>query len=346
MASKGIRVLSSFLLFLAVLCTASHAREITDMAGRRVIVPDTIKKVCTDYTIMMYLVYAMDPFLLGGFSAPPAEQRQELLHPHVRKLPLVQGFFGRSARTNMEALYMVKPDVVIAEIWNIDQNAPSEEMLAKLGIPVIYVKLDTTDDYPAAFLFLGKLLGREKRARALAAYGERVLKETARIVAEIPQTKRPRVYYGEGATGLFTECHTSFHTELIELAGATNVHRCDKGGFKVIGRAPVSLEQVLRYDPEVIIAAEPSFYKNVLKDSRWRNVKAVRTGRVYLTPKMLFNWFDRPPSFMRLLGVRWLVYCLYPDSFRIDMVKEAQEFYRLFLDLEIPETAMRKAMYP
>jgi iron complex transport system substrate-binding protein len=345
--SGYIKTLLLLILFFAVSCTVSYAREITDMAGRKVIVPDRIRKVCTDWPIMMYLVYAVDPTLLAGINAPLTRQEQQYLHPHVLKLPVVGGFFGQSATTSMEAFLKAKPDVVIAEMWgNMALNAESEKMLDKLGIPVVYVKIDTTDDYPAAFLFLGNLFGKEKRARMLADYGKDTLKEIAHIVKTIPRAKVPRVYYAEGVTGLFTECHTSFHAELIELAGATNVHHCTNGGFKVKGMEAVSLEQVLLYDPEVIIAAEPSFYKSVLRDSRWQNIRAIKTRRVYLVPRILFNWFDRPPSFMRLLGTRWIAHCLYPDSYRIDMVKEAQQFYRLFLNIEISDDMMRRAIYP
>ena len=347
LSRHNFKTLPFFILFFAIFCTASYAREITDMAGRKVVVPNTIRKVCTDWPIAMYLVYALDPTLLAGINSPFTEEQKRYLPPQMQKLPLVGGFFGQSATTNMETLFKVKPDVVIAEIFgNMALNAQSEKLLGKLGIPVVYVKLDTTPDYPAAFLFLGNLLGRQKRARILADYGERALKETARAAQLVPAANRPRVYYAEGVTGLFTECHTSFHAELIKLARATNVHHCENGGFKVKGMEAISLEQVLRYDPDVIIAAEPSFYENVLKDSRWQHIRAIRTRRVYLVPRILLNWFDRPPSFMRLLGVKWLAHCLYPDSYRIDMVKEAQAFYRLFLNVEIPEETMRMALYP
>ncbi|HVN98123.1 MAG TPA: ABC transporter substrate-binding protein [Syntrophorhabdaceae bacterium] len=336
-----------FVLFVGSSYTASCAREITDMAGRKVVVPDRITKVCGDWPIVMYLIYAIDPTLLAGISAPFTTEQKKYLSPEVEKLPVVGGFFGQSATITMEALLKAKPDVVVAEMWgNMELNVPSEKLLAKLGIPVAYVKIDKTSDYPAAFLFLGNLLGREKRARTLADYGDRVLKETARTRDLIPQVERPRVYYAEGMSGLFTECDTSIHAELISLSGATNVHRCSDGRFKVRGREPVSLEQVLRYDPEVIIATEPAFYGNVFKDERWQNVRAVKTGRVYLSPTMLLNWFDRPPSFMRLLGIKWLMWRLYPERHHTDIIGEACKFYRLFLGINVPEETMKRALFP
>jgi iron complex transport system substrate-binding protein len=48
---------------------------------------------------------------------------------------------------------------------------------------------------------------------------------------------------------------------------------------------------------------------------------------------------------MRLLGLKWLTWRLYPESYRIDMVKEAQRFYRLFLGVDMPEDKLKKALY-
>ncbi|NLT21413.1 MAG: ABC transporter substrate-binding protein [Syntrophorhabdus sp.] len=333
-------------LLLTTLCAVSHGREIVDMAGRRVTVPDRIRKVCTDWPIMMYLVYAIDPTLLAGINTPFNEDQKEYVRPSVRALPVVGGFFGQGRTANMETLFKVKPDIIIAEIWgDLALNRRSEELLAGLGIPVVYVKVDVTSDYMDAFLFLGGLLGKEKRARTLSDYGKAGFRETARVTESIPAEKRPRVYYAEGATGLFTECSTSFHGELIRLAGAKNVHTCRDGRFKVRGMEAVTLEQVMRYDPDVIVAMDRTFYANVFKDERWGGVKAVKTGRVYLSPGPFLNWFDRPPSFMRLLGLKWLTWRLYPGSYRIDMVKEAQRFYRLFLGVDMPEDRLKEALY-
>jgi iron complex transport system substrate-binding protein len=59
---------------------------------------------------------------------------------------------------------------------------------------------------------------------------------------------------------------------------------------------------------------------------------------------MPFNWFDRPPSFMRLLGIHWMMHNLYPQTYPIDMVAETRHFYRLFLNVDLNEAAARKIL--
>ncbi|HEX9022661.1 MAG TPA: hypothetical protein VF799_02365, partial [Geobacteraceae bacterium] len=60
-----------------------------------------------------------------------------------------------------------------------------------------------------------------------------------------------------------------------------------------------------------------------------------------LIPDQPLNWFDRPPSFMRFIGLKWVMNLLYPDHYRIDTVKEAREFYRLFLGVEVSDGEMK-----
>jgi len=133
--------------------------------------------------------------------------------------------------------------------------------------------------------------------------------------------------------GLSTDCDKSGHAELIGVAGGRNVHHCHTQSL--FGLEGVSLEQVMLYDPDVILVKEPVFFAQVFSDPRWQRIKAVKEKRVYLIPCQPFNWFDRPPSFMRLLGARWLANLLYPDRYRVNMIKETQEFFRLFLAVSL-----------
>ena len=104
-----------------------------------------------------------------------------------------------------------------------------------------------------------------------------------------------------------------------------------------MGMEKISFEQVMLYNPDVILVMENVFYKGVFSDPRWQQIKAVKNKKVYLIPNQPFNWFDRPPSFMRLLGVKWLANALYPEVFHDDMVKETKAFYKLFLQKDIDD---------
>ena len=61
------------------------------------------------------------------------------------------------------------------------------------------------------------------------------------------------------------------------------------------GLANVSIEQVLLWNPDVIITIDQDFAANVRNDPAWASIKAVREDRVHLSPKMPFGWVDFPP---------------------------------------------------
>ena len=70
--------------------------------------------------------------------------------------------------------------------------------------------------------------------------------------------------------------------------------------------------------------------KLMRNDPAWASVKAVRDGRVHLSPRMPFGWVDFPPSVNRLIGLRWLAKILYPDKVSDDMRAQTREFYAMF----------------
>ena len=64
---------------------------------------------------------------------------------------------------------------------------------------------------------------------------------------------------------------------------------------------------------------------------------AVDGGRVMGTPQYPFNWFDRPPTVNRLIGLVWLAEELYPDIYEYDLSAEVTEFFKLFYGVEVTE---------
>lgn len=331
-------------LALAALATLAQAREITDMAGRRVTVPDSVQRVFGAAPPINVLLHVVDPERMLGLSFPIPAPARAFFPPRLQGLPVVGGIFGLGQQMNPETVLGLKPDLALA--WKspfVDQGK-IEESFARMGIPVVFVTLDTLADWPRALRFTGRLLGQAARGEILAAAVEQRLARIEKAVAAVPQNRRPRVYYAEGPDGLATDCHTSFHTEAIELAGGYNVYRCTPKDHT--GMERVSLEQVIAFAPQIIIAQDEQFAAAVRDDPRWRSVPAVRQGQVYRVPRWPHNWVDRPPSVMRLLGAQWLATLFHPREIRLDIRRETREFYRLFLDLSLDEAQLDQLLAP
>lgn len=332
-----------FLILSLILASSADAREIIDMTGRKVTVPNTIRRVFASSPPATYMLYTIDPTLLVGSNFNAKEQEKRLLRPEFTRLPVAGGVFGQGHTVNFEALLALKPDIVLTwSTWGAKADELFIERMRKAGIPTVFIRLDRIEEYPEAFRFMGELFGRKERAKELSAYASDTLQTLARVVAKIPAKERVKVYYAEGIDGLSTEGEKSWHAQLIPLAGGRNVHKGTQ--LDLAGMEKISMEQVLLYNPEVILTHERTFYAALPKDRRWQNIPAVKEKRTYLIPTAPFNWFDRPPSFMRLLGLKWLTNNLYPKRYPLDIRAETKKFYRLFLGVELSEQDIQEIL--
>lgn len=342
MKTKRLAIIALAALLVGLLWPGpAPARVITDMAGRAVTVPERVTRIFATAPPATYMVYALGPDLLVGLNSPPPETTREFMAPGFRQLPVLGGWFGQGRMVNREALLEARPQVAVSFHWR-GRSVPWKinETLEPLGLPVADMVIGGIGDYPEVFRFLGRLCNREERGEALARYAEETLAGLERLRASLPDSVRLKVYYAEGPQGLQTECDNSFHVEVIKLCGAINVHRCQ--AQTIYGMDQISLEQVLAYDPQVILTALPSFRAAVLADPRWRGVAAVKDQRIPVIPTVPLNWFDRPPTFMRLLGAHWLAHQLYPERYPMDLAAETVRFYKLFLGVDIDrDTAAR-----
>jgi len=175
---------------------------------------------------------------------------------------------------------------------------------------------------------LGRAIGASADGEALAGVVEASLVSIATRVATIPQERRPRVFYARGANGLATAPRGSLQAEVFDLAGARNVAEPPPGFPGNLFN--VSLEQVLLWQPDVIVTIDPAFARTVRTRPEWQGVPAVKNNRIYVAPDLPFGWVDAPPAVNRLLGLEWLVRILHPAVFPEPLGPRIVEFHRRF----------------
>ena len=149
-------------------------------------------------------------------------------------------------------------------------------------------------------------------------------------------------FEARGADGLQTGLKGSINVELLAHAGAVNVAEAAGEG----GLTKVSLEHVLGWDPDVILTTDPNFFELVWTHDVWKTLRAVKAGRVYLSPTIPWGWFDRPPSANRLIGLYWLLAVLYPDRFLGALEDRARDFYSFFYHLDMDGDLLARIMGP
>lgn len=328
------------------------AREVVDMLGRTVTIPDNPARVFASTAHGYNLMYSLAPELLCGRTYPfRSQMEKDMTRPELRDLPMIGSVGSESEHANLEVLLALKPDllIVVVPAAKEDLDAPSHQLaqkdLARTGLPYVVAYAKDLRDYPAVYKFLGEVLNRRERAGLLAGYISDALADAERVMAQVPAAQRPKVYYAEGLDGMSTEPN-NMHTVLLQLAGDVNVHKNAQSTVSGMGLEKVSMERIMAYRPDYILAFEKTFYDNVYQSPVWRNVKAVQEKQVLWIPRGPFNWFDRPSSFMGALGLKWLLANLYPEQYPLDIIAEAIGFYSLFLDYELTPEQMQRLIYP
>ena len=317
---------------LAVLSPQVSTKEIADMYGSKVTIPGKITKVFSVSVSLTPLMYTLAPDLLAALNRE-VKSAKFFYSKEYLALPAIGGSSSSGTILNQEVLLNVKPDIIIA--WGNDMgfDQKARDAIKSMGIPVVRINIDSMQNYPAAYTFLGKLLGREKRAAELAAYISDALARVGKAVASIPAGKRLTVYYAGTDDGLNTACVDSWHAELIPFAGGINPVRCVVGGH-FTGIERINFEQVMLMDPDVILSIRKAFSETEIKKKKWLGIKAVKTGRIYTIPELPSNWSTGPPSFLGIMGLQWLAANLYPEYFKIDIEKETAKFMKLFYGID------------
>ncbi len=303
----------------------ASAATVTDAAGRAVPIPDKVTRVFPAGPPAAILLYTLAPDLLLGWPRANRPEECEFMLPDICSKPEVGRITGRGNTANLESVLALKPDLIL----DVGSTSPTFVSLAtrvqeQTGIP--YALLDGRfDAIVPTYRVLGELTHRSTEAAALIRYAEQTMTTIRKRIDAIPEGRRPRVYYARGPRGLETGLGGSINVETIEFLGARNVAAERKGGLAV-----VSVEQVLLWNPDVIITIDRDFAAAVRSDSVWASVAAVKGGRVHLSPKLPFGWVDFPPSVNRLAGLWWLAKILYPEQFPEDLRPLTREFYRQF----------------
>ena len=332
------------LVLVAILTFAAGAaawaqgvtRTVTDSAGRQVEIPARIARVLAAGPPASILLYTLAPEKMIGWVRTPSPTEKAYLQESVRELPEYGRLTGRGGTANLENVLKFQPDLIIdSGSTGGTYVSLANNVQAQTKIP--YLLLDgRLEKTPQIYRLLGELLDTKGRAEQLANYAEETLSGLRQRIASIPESERPRVYYGRGINGLETGLAGSINMEVLERVGAINVAAAAGTG----SLSKMSIEQVLAWNPDVILVLDPAFYASVRTDPLWSSVKAVRENRIYMAPNLPYGWFDAPPGVNRLIGVRWLMSILYPQQFPEDLRNTTREFYRLFYQVNLSEAQL------
>lgn len=206
---------------------------------------------------------------------------------------------GPGISPNVEKILAARPEVVV--LYAANDNRAAAHALRAAGVRVVGLKIDRVADFRRAALTLGAIAGDSAAARYAVDTVERSLARIREATAALPH---PRVLWYLWDNPILVLGNGSYQSELLAVAGGANVY-----ADRPEPAANVSLEDVLRRDPEVILL-DTGRATALRASARWRNVAAVRGNRLLDVNDALLN---RPGvtlgmgalSLARALHPRW-----------------------------------------
>lgn len=321
---------------------AEKTRIFTDSAGREVEIPVDIDAIAPSGPLAQIVLYTACPDKLAGIAVDFSDNAKQLIDKKYWGMTRFGQFYGKNASLNMEALIEADPDVIV-DIGEAKSTVVEDMdgLQQQLNIPVVFIEatLDTMDE---AYAMIGDLIGDTTDTDTLGAYCKEVSSKADEICLNLSDENKVTVYQALGDTGLNTNASGSFQAEVIDKIGGKNVAEVEI--VSTGGGSEVSMEQVMVWNPDVILADSDDLYQYITTDSTWAELDAVKNGRVYKTPDVPYSVMGNPPSVNRVMGILWLGNILYPEQYNIDIVSELINFYHLFYHVEIDQTQAKQIL--
>ena len=210
-----------------------------------------------------------------------------------------------SSTPNLEAIMGLKPDLVVGNHNFIRPDALAK--LEQLQVPVFLLSPNSVDDILAHISTVGRIVGHEKEARGVVHELRDRLSDLRRRMGSV---KRVRVFYVVNSEPLISVGSGSFIHQMLELAGGENIV-----GRTTTAYPKVSLEEVLRRDPEVLLfpvgTSEGIPEAEQQQWRKWTSLSAVSQNRLY----QVKGEFVNRPGPRVIEGIEILAQLFHPGLF-------------------------------
>lgn len=350
--ARVISILSAFLLLVVSTAFAtgvatvdtepsSARRTVTDATGRDVEIPANPQRIVVagNATLMvadaLYLFESAPERIVGITRISQARGNF---------LPEIDPGYGEKAvlerNVGPEQVASLNPDLVILKSFMKQRLGDGVE---RLGIPVVYVDLETPEQYQRDLRLFGEILQEEGRAQVMTSYYSDVVDAVSRRTTSLPARERPTtllVYANPtGGDVAFNVPPAGWiQTTLVETAGGGAIWKESNPGG---GWLTVGFEQVAAWDPDKIFfvsyRANPDDLRDqLLQQDRWQALTAVRNGEFHVFPVDFYSW-DQPDT-RWAIGLQWLATKMHPELFSdLEIEQIVVQFFGLAYGMDADE---------
>lgn len=306
-----------------------------DSVGRKVEVPAHVETIAALDSFAAQAV-----FVLGEgdkiIAAVGGVQRDKLLQEISPKLAQAS-IPMNSATINAEELLRLDPDITFVK-GSVYATESEKAKLDALGIPFLVVQYTDMKSQMDAMDLIGMALGKQKTAEAYRRYYEDTIDLVKKRTKDIPDNELPTIYHSV-SEAVRTDGSGSLGADWISVTRAINVSVNEQLKYRD-NNYYATLEQIYRWNPEIIICNESLVPEYILTDEKWSGLDAVEDKTVYQMPIGASRW-GHQGSAETPLGILWLAKLLYPEQFwDIDLYEETKSFYQTFYHYDVTPEIM------
>jgi iron complex transport system substrate-binding protein len=295
--------------------------------------PPRIERVVTlgSLPVLNSFVFAIGEArtLVNGLAdfAQPHWKYQNVFAPQLAGLPTMQ---LANREPQVEAILNARPDVVLT------LHREAVDRLAALGLRVVYLSWREPEDVKACMALMGAVFGKPQVAQAYQAWFDASLAGVQAGLRGLRAADKPRVLYLQPETLTQPRLIAEWW---IPAAGGTSVtddgRRSESRSF--------SLEQVLLWDPDILILTTPKAAQRMRSDRAFAGLRAVRTGRLHVVPVGAHSWSNRTAE--QPLTVMWAARTFHPQRFAgLDLAAQARDFYARFFGTRLDDAQIAEIL--
>lgn len=289
---------------------------IVDQAGREVTVGKYPNSIALCYRVVVRFLLSLD---LGDRITGMGKNEQffEDIQPSLKDCADV----GQGV-ADIEALAELKPDLFIHKSTDVE----TLEAVEKIGIPALGINVETPDDMMTALKIIGAVCDKSEKAEMLIEYYDKELDSIDELTKNI--TERSTAVVMGSSIGKVAD-GSMLQGAMIEYAGGINC-AADIDAGEIWPTA--GTEQIFLWDPEYIFISNSQgatyTVDDILSDSAWSEIKAVKNKNVYLMPAEMDSW--EFPGVVSLLGIEYMMNKMYPDIIsEAELENKVDELYTL-----------------
>jgi iron complex transport system substrate-binding protein len=249
---------------------AGAAVSVVDDTGRTVTLQQPARRIVSlaPHTTEILFAAGAGPYVIGvtEFSDYP---------PEAKKLPSV----GNGVSLDLERILQLKPDLIVG--WNNGNAGAQLVKFESLGIPLFKSEPHDFGTIASSLERLAHLAGTDATGNAAARDFRTKWKQLESAYGSRPKL---RVFYQIWRSPLMTLNDATTPAAVLRLCGAVNIF----GGLPQLAPT-VSVEAVLKADPDVLAASLGENDDPLAQWKRFPTMKAISRGNLILIDGNLLN---------------------------------------------------------